>query len=599
MTGPLRRKSTLAFARKHCAAIPSILDALDLPIAPDILDTIDQTPGTRFLIRGATQLLKTLCGQLHAMRSFLVEPGPALWYSHPEKAIDDFCDEKFNPLFDALPILHPLLYTDPNKRARTRLQFPAGHNFLLRSAGIKLQRQSKTARTLYFDESWTYEPGWCADIAKRRESFSEHGTWREIHMLTGTHRDTEADQYFQASDQRTWHPRCPTCHELFLPRRTHKDPTTGERIGGIVYATHTLPSGLADMGRIAPTVAYQCPHCRTRHPDTPATRLAMNGTAAAPRGRYVALNPTASTAPRTIGWHISGIPFSSWAVIAGEMVNAERERTTLGTVTLLEQIILKRDADTWDPEFHHRPENHSQHQHPTPYKLRDPWPAAQIRTCTVDVQLDHFVCIIRAWGRSSASRLHLAFIAFSPSEIARVCTEEKVAPEHVALDVRHDTQRVRTICARMGWRSMMGDKAERDYAHPDGIRRIYAEPKIIDAYTGTLLQGTTHSCVIETLFSKNSALNRLHALRSPDARTPAGEPVWTAASDAPDWYFKQVNAHYRKRVDAADGSHHHVWHGQKNDHADDCEAMAVVMATALGLTGAETMDAPPLALAPS
>jgi hypothetical protein len=102
----------------------------------------------------------------------------------------------------------------------------------------------------------------------------------------------------------------------------------------------------------------------------------MNGTAAAPRGRYVALNPTASTAPRTIGWHISGIPFSSWAVIAGEMVNAERERTTLGTVTLLEQIILKRDADTWDPEFHHRPENHSQHQHPTPYKMREAWVTA-------------------------------------------------------------------------------------------------------------------------------------------------------------------------------------------------------------------------------
>ena len=55
----------------------------------------------------------------------------------------------------------------------------------------------------------------------------------------------------------------------------------------------------------------------------------------------------------------------------------------------------------------------------------------------------------------------------------------------------------------------------------------------------------------------------------------------------------------RKRVDAADGSHHHVWHGQKNDHADDCEAMAVVMATALGLTGAETMDTPALTLAPT
>ena len=38
----LRRKSTLAFARKHLAGVPTIQDALDLPIAPDILDTIDR-----------------------------------------------------------------------------------------------------------------------------------------------------------------------------------------------------------------------------------------------------------------------------------------------------------------------------------------------------------------------------------------------------------------------------------------------------------------------------------------------------------------------------------------------------------------------------
>jgi hypothetical protein len=216
----------------------------------------------------------------------------------------------------------------------------------------------------------------------------------------------------------------------------------------------------------------------------------------------------------------------------------------------------------------------------------------ETRICTIDVQLDHYVAVIRKWGRYSSSRLHLAFIAFSPSEIARICQEENTPPERIALDVRHDTQRVRTICARMGWRTMMGDKAERDYAHPDGIRRIYAEPKIIDAYTGTLLQGATGSCVVETLFSKNSALNRLHALRGSEAKTPTGEPVWTAASDAPDWYFKQINAHYRKRIENADGSHHYVWHGQKDDHADDCESMQVVVATALGLTGAETMDAP-------
>jgi hypothetical protein len=286
----LRRKSTLAFARKHCAQIPTILDALDLPMVPDILDTIDRERGARFVIRAATQLFKTLLGQLRAMRSMLVEPAPALWYSHPEKSIDDFCDEKFNPLFDALGVLHPLLFTDPNKRARTRYQFPSfptDLNFLLRSIKVQLNRQSKTARDIYYDEPWTYEPGWIADGGKRRSSFDEAGTWREIFMTTGTVHLSEIDQIWKSSNQLTWHCRCPDCSQLFLPLRSHpKDQKTGVSPGGLVYETILRADGLPDEGAIAPTVRYQCPHCATQFPDTPATRLAMNGTAAAPAGAY-------------------------------------------------------------------------------------------------------------------------------------------------------------------------------------------------------------------------------------------------------------------------------------------------------------------------
>jgi hypothetical protein len=568
---------------------------------PPILDTIDAHPGSRFVIRAAAQLFKTLLGQLRAMRSMLVEPASSLWYAHPDKFIDDFCDEKFNPLFDALPVLHPLLFTDPNKRARNRLQFPAGHNFLLRSARVQLNRQGKTARDIYLDEPWTYEPGWCADISKRRSSFDELGTWREIYMTTGTIAGTEADQIWRASTRHVWHPRCPSCRRLIAPRRTHKDPATGERLGGLVYETLLTADGLPDAGAIAATVAYQCPHCRTRLPDTAATRLAMNGTARAPIGLFLSENPSPSTAPRTFGWHVPSLCAKPWAPLAVQMVAAEVARSR-GDLSLLRELILKEDADTWDEEKYHRPETFSRYQHPTPYRLLEPWPAEltdpagrPLRIATVDVQLDHFVLVIRKWGRFSTSRLHFAAICFSASEVLRHCEEHGVPVERTALDTRHDTQRVRTICARLGWRSMMGDKAERDYAHPDGIRRIYAEPKAIDAFTGTALAERAGSFVVETVFSKNSALSRLHAIRAPEARTPTGEPVWTAASDAPDWYFKQINAHYRKRVDNPDGSHHYVWHGQKDDHADDCEAMQIVIATALGLTGAESMTKDPAA----
>lgn len=164
------------------------------------------------------------------------------------------------------------------------------------------------------------------------------------------------------------------------------------------------------------------------------------------------------------------------------------------------------------------------------------------------------------------------------------------------MDARYNPQAVRKIAAFMGWRTMMGDsnivggKAMKDYAHPDGVRRIFDQPKIIDAMSGLELQAqSTGSCVIETLFSKNSALDRLAILRDADSKAPDGTPLWTAASDAPDWYFAEVNAHYRKRIEEANGGHHSEWHGMKNDHADDCEAMSVVVASALNFTGAESL----------
>lgn len=595
----VRRKSTLSFARKHCADNPEIMRALDLPMVPEILDTLDANRGARHFIRATTQIFKTLAGQLHAFRNMLVCSGSALWYSHPEKAIEAFADEKHDPLFDSMAVLHPLLFTNPHKRARGRINYPCGHQVLL-SAKVQLNRQSKTARDLYLDEPWTYEAGWCGDISQRRSSFDEAQSWLELYMSTGTIATTEADQIWNDSTQRIWHMRCPACSELIRPLRTHKHPTTGERIGGLVYDTVINADGTPNAGAITAGVTYQCPHCRTRHADTPGSRLAMNGTAQDPIGCYLTGNPSPSLAPPTFGYHIPAVCVKSWSGLALKMVKAQLAKDRAGDLSALEILILKDDADTWDPEKFHRPEVFAKYQHPTPYAMREEWAgeikddrALPFRFAKIDVQLDYFVLTIRKWGRFSQSRQHLAALCLSPAEIALHCEREQVPPYRVFFDSRADTQRIRTICARMGWRTMMGDKNMRDYSHEDGIRRIYDKPKPIDALTGTIHQGQSGGYVIETLFSKNSALNRLAVLRNQDSTAPDGSPLWTAAKDAPDWYFKQINAHYRKRIDNADGSHHFVWHGQKEDHADDCESMGVVAASMAGLTGAETLEAPP------
>lgn len=589
----LRRKSTYSWSQKHAADNPDIAAGLALPMVRDIMDTIDENRAARFILMLPPQVFKSLVGQLRFMRSKQVEPRSSLWYRESKDQLEGFASEKFNPLFDACPPLRPLCFTDRNKRKTLSATYPDGTSMALLSAATKGNRQSRTACDIYFDEPWLYEAGWIGQIQKRRGSYPHD--WREIYMSTGPTAGSEADQCWMSSDQRTWHVRCPACNRLFFPARTHHDEKTGERIGGLIYDTVLKADGLPDEAAIAASVKYKCPLCRCVLDNTDATRLAMSGTAEKPLGEYRVLNP--SCAPRTFGWHVHFIALKDWGELAIKMVKATLAKTRAGDLTVLEEVIRLYDAARWDPELYHRPERFNRYQHPTPYKMLEQWDGVMLDAAgrpmlmaKVDVQLDYYVVVIRKWGRFSQSRLHLAVMCMSPSEIAFHLTQQGVPPERVAFDTRFDPQKVRRICAMMGWRTMMGDKNMKDYAHRDGLRRIYDEVKYIDAFTGTVLQTGAGSYVMETLFSKNSALNRLAALRDPEAKAPDGSPLWTAASDAPDWYFKQINAHYRKRVENADGSHHYVWMGQKEDHADDCEAMGVVIASALGLTGAESME---------
>ena len=69
----------------------------------------------------------------------------------------------------------------------------------------------------------------------------------------------------------------------------------------------------------------------------------------------------------------------------------------------------------------------------------------------------------------------------------------------------------------------------------------------------------------------------------------AEEPIWTAAEDAPDWYWREIDAHYKVKETEKDGSERWVWKGMKEDHAGDCEGMHVVVASMGGLTGAESV----------
>ena len=592
----VRRLSTYEFALRFVAPrYPRIAEILAYPMVRTILDRIDDNPGCIFVILGAPQIFKTLIGQLVALRAQMIDPRPSIWYGKNEITAEQVNDEKFGPLYDnCMPAVvlkgedeakPALLYADKYKRTKSRYTLPSGDQLMFLSAGVDINRQSKSAQDLLLDEPWEYDPGWIIEIQRRRADFPR---FREIHMTTGPTHGTLACQVWEQSTQEVWHMRCPACKKLIPP-----EVGDGAQPGGLRYESGAKvrdAEGKRIMSETRASVYFECPHCLVKHANNAHTRAALND-----GGIFVSTN--ANPEFHIHGFRVPALPLRDWSDIVVEKIMAGRAKKR-GDMTLTEDLHRKTYATVWREEEHYKD---AKLRPVGPYKMGQEW-ADELkdeagrpwRFATIDVQQDYYVLVIRMWGKWSRSRLRWASKPMSPTEIVETCQAHGVIRERVFFDARFEPTRVRRLAVLNGFKTLMGDRTQRDYHHKeDGLRRIYDEPKFIDAFAGTTDQSRYPICV-EWLFSKQSALHRLFLLRTekcrPDPMQPeAEEPIWTAAEDAPDWYWREIDAHYKVKETEKDGSERWVWKGMKEDHAGDCEGMHVVVASMGGLTGAESV----------
>lgn len=598
-----RRLSTLAFSHRAAAYLDEgsaakIREALARPQIVDILATLDGPRPRRCMVIACYQVFKSLLGQLHLARNIVVHPGKTLWYHPTGPDVKTFADDKLNPLLDSHPLIRALEFESRSSSTKLRRTLAGGFTLQLLSFSTERDRHSRSARDIYIDEVHQIdEPGVINQIRARHGDYS--ADFLELMMSTGLTANTDAANEWATTDQRVWHVRCPACHQLHEPRFAHY-AEDGETItAGLRYTRAYLDDGQPDEAAIRASLHYECPRCHAKLPDTEATRLAWSGTAEHPHGLYVITNPSAYT--DSFGHTFGALSIRAWLplVIRFEQAHLARRR---GELEPLAKFIREELAGIWDPEFYLR----RKAARPTaPYKMGEDWAHEDranplgSRFATIDLQQDYYVLGIRMWGRRSASRLRWCAMPKSVTEINEILAAHGVEKRHVFLDSRHDTARARRLAAMMGWNTMQGDgrtdgTAPKTYLHEDGIRRIYdEEPKLLDAHIGTIHEGQGTSAV-EWLFSKQSALDRLHLLRteqySPDPTQPDHlEPLHACPEDTPDWYWQQAFRHYRKTTTNRDGSLTTTWYSAGNDHAEDFEAMGVVVATMAGLTGAETL----------
>ena len=232
------------------------------------------------------------------------------------------------------------------------------------------------------------------------------------------------------------------------------------------------------------------------------------------------------------------------------------------------------------------------------YKMGDPWDAEAMispkgrvieqtdapqgsipfRTMGVDVQRGHFWVVVRKWAKTGHSRL-LAFARIeSWGNVEAFAKQHAVHPAMVFVDSGDNTTEVYRECAKRNWKTAKGSGSE-DFAVTDRdgktSRRFYSEKQAI------VVPGIPQRAILVS-WSNLAGKDLLHGLRA--------RKVWTYALDATPEYVEQLNAEVRIK-DRRTGKP--AWilpQGKKDNHAMDCELLALLAAVRWGIAGRETAE---------
>lgn len=595
----VRRLGTIEFARRYVKLDGRPFDPAAWPWVVEPAEYMDRTRAATFLLKASIQSFKSGLAQLFAARQLYLEPGRIGWYSKTDPAVEQFAKEKWNPLLDNCQKIQGTLYDSTNKRTTLTISLPFGH-FQMLSAGIELNRNSKSLRDIICDEGWTYEPGQLTEIFGRMSAYEK--IYRIILPSSGEDEGSELNDIWRDSDQRTWHSKCPSCGrhspQLFASR------TEPDRRGGLRY-DRTGPV-LYDDGRInsfefAKTVRYECPHCETDHRYAPALQTRLNSPLHG--AMYVPLNPRPKE--RVHAWNWNALAHMDWIRLAELRFKAELALAR-GDLTQMEDFIRKREARAYDlREFLAAHANlddacgdYELSEGPIARASANGPEAPAFYTLKIDVQQDHFYALVRAWWKDIESRLvwrekvvatdqlldiqkrydikgHGGVIVWDPD------AKQYTMPQGcgVYIDGNYNTAYVRRLAAAYHWCVLRGED-RKEFMHPDGFSRLYAPVNVVNAFEGTA-QGDQF--VPEIKFANTPARNCLQLLRGID--TP--RRLWTYAKNAGETYIKHLKAW--TQIDKKHPKTNAIiqeWKqvGDRDDYFW-CEKASVVIASMAGLIG--------------
>ena len=530
-------------------------------------------PETKLLtILASIQSGKSLFMRLFTCHIIANAPGPTMVLQATDPEAKDFALRYLRPVWANCPPVKERISLDDMDRSTTT-DFD---RMTLYCRGIwneaNLQRLS--LRYTICDEAWMAPPGHLAELSARVTAFGWMG--KRIFCSQGGRAGSEFHQLHETTDQRDWNFRCPKCD--------HLQPWVWEQIR---FPEDAKVSGSWDLQRVNAGTTYECASCRTLLPDTNATRIEANS-----RGTFIAT--ASATNSGHIGLHWNALATMSWGELGVLMLKAKESVDQYGDDNARMQFKQKRLAMPWSEEGGEMVST----VEAANYKMGDAWDAEAMispkgrvieqtdapqgsipfRTMGVDVQRGHFWVVIRRWAKTGHSRL----LAFSRIEswdnVEAYGKQHGVHPAMVFVDSGDNTTEVYRECAKRNWKTAKGSGSE-DFAVTDKdgktSRRYYSEKQAI------VVPGIPQRAILVS-HSNLAGKDLLHGLRA--------RKVWTFALDADPAYVEQLNSEVRVKDRRTGKAHWILPQGKKDNHALDCEILALLAAVRWGIAGRETTE---------
>ena len=574
---PADRREPWRWCEDHIKSIPysplpGPFRSENSPWIREVMEAIVDPKIRLVSIIAAVQSSKTTSPELTLCYIIANLPGPCLWLDQTDEDAKDESESRLQKLFESCEPVKKLFPKNKNKQRNCTIHFSNGMTLCLLGAYNKTNLQRRSIRWLFGDETWRWPVGHMAEAEARTTAFGWLG--KCVFMSQGGEENDDTHRKFETTDMREWHYKCPKCGK-YIPYKWENvewdDDCKDE-------------NGEYDFSKINHSTALKCPECGEYFEDSDRMRRILNKD-----GKFIALNPNASK--ENVGFHWNALASMSWGKLA-ELYLRAKIAARKGDSSLLQQFYQKRLALAWR-EF---AEDYRLEIASGSYNSGDAWneeagfnklgeiiapPFAEneviapLRIMSVDVQMNCFYLVVRAWSINGSSRLLWHEKVLTWEDIEEIQKRFRILDNLVFVDAGYNSFEVYKHCGERNWIALMGDnRANFFHRLPNGktVLRFYSPVKhiFISRYVKCRMHFWSNLNVKDTL------------ARIRRNQNPADGATWEVPTDISEDYLKQMESEHRIKK-----GNSWIWEQISNrpNHYLDCEAMNCAGALMLKIVG--------------